>query len=181
MTSTYRGFLHASAFAALSLLGITLASAGTASTVVTGNKTVSGNFVEGGNITYTVVLTNIGGAAQQDNPGNEFDDALPAALTLISATANSGTAVATIATNAVSWNGSIAAGASVTITITASINNGTMGTMISNQGTISYDNDGDGTNESSAVTDDPGTATVNDPTSFTVGTTPVRLQSFDVD
>jgi uncharacterized repeat protein (TIGR01451 family) len=174
------GFLRASAFAAVTLLfGNALASNGVFSTVITGTKTVSGSFVEGGNITYTVVLTNIGSADQQDNPGNEFDDTLPASLTLVSATATSGTAAT--AGNAVSWNGSIAVGASVTITISASINAGTMGTMISNQGTISYDNDDNGTNESTALTDNPGTAAPNDPTSFTVGSTPVRLQSFDVD
>ena len=186
MTSMNFGFLRTCAVAGAALLfafAATTAGAttGVTSTVVIGTKTVSGSFVESGNITYTVVLTNIGSAVQQDNPGNEFDDALPVGLTLISATATSGTAVATIASNAVSWNGSIAVGASVTITISASINTTTMGMVISNQGTISYDNDGNGTNESSAVTDNPGTAAANDPTSFTVVATPVRLQSFDVD
>jgi len=43
--------------------------------------------------TYTVVLSNSSTFAQQDNPGNEFIDVLPAGLTLVSASATSGTAV----------------------------------------------------------------------------------------
>ena len=48
--------------------------------VVTGTKTVSGTFTAGGTVTYTVTLTNTGGGAQADNPGNEFTDVLPASL-----------------------------------------------------------------------------------------------------
>ncbi|HTG32212.1 MAG TPA: IPTL-CTERM sorting domain-containing protein [Thermoanaerobaculia bacterium] len=144
-----------------------------AAPLVTGTKTVSGSLVEGSSITYTVVLTNSGGATQGDNPGNELTDVLPAGLTLVSATATSGTAVATVGTNTVTWNGSLAAGASVTITINATINAGTGGQTISNQGSISYDANGDGTNDTSGVTDDPGTATAGDPTSLTVTAAPV--------
>ncbi len=136
---------------------------------VTGTKTVSGTFAPGGTITYTVTLTNSGGAAQGDNPGNEFTDVLPAGLALVSATATSGTPVATVGTNTVTWNGSLAAlGGSVTITITATIKASACGTTISNQGAISYDADGNGSNETAGVTDDPGTGAANDPTSFTV-------------
>ena len=48
-----------------------------------------------------MVLTNISGSAQLDNPGNEFTDILPSQLTLVSASITSGTAVATVATNTV--------------------------------------------------------------------------------
>ena len=44
------------------------------------------------------------------------------------------------------------------------------GTVVSNQGSISYDSDGNGTNNASALTDDPATIAANDPTSFTVST-----------
>jgi uncharacterized protein len=134
---------------------------------VTGTKTVSGNFAPGGTITYTVVLSNAGPGTQQDNPGNEFTDVLPAGLTLVSAAATSGTAVATVGTNTVTWNGSIAASASVTITITATVT-GSLGSTITNQGTIAYDADGNGTNEASGVTDDPGAAGTGNPTTFVV-------------
>ncbi|HQW80956.1 MAG TPA: proprotein convertase P-domain-containing protein [Pseudomonadota bacterium] len=134
---------------------------------VSGTKTVTGSFLPGSAISYTIVLTNSGSGAQQDNPGNEFTDILPANLTLVSATASSGTAVASIGTNTVTWNGTIAAAASVTVTINATINPMASG-IITNQGTINYDGDGDGTNESTRTTDDPGTATAGDPTGFGV-------------
>ncbi len=140
---------------------------------VTGTKTASGTFQVGGTVTYTVILTNSGSGVQADNPGNELTDVLPASLALVSATADSGTAVATVGTNTVTWNGTIApAGGTVTITITATIKPCTGGTTISNQGQIAFDGDGDGTNESTAVTDDPGTGAANDPTSVTVAPAP---------
>ena len=154
-------------------------NSGSASTAVvapatlSGTKTVSGAFAPGGAVAYTVVLTNSGPGTQGDNPGNEFTDVLPASLTLTGAMATSGTATATVATNTVTWNGSLAAGASVTIIINATIKVAVApGTTVSNQGTIAYDADGNGTNEASAVTDDPTTAPQNDPTSFQVVAAP---------
>jgi uncharacterized repeat protein (TIGR01451 family) len=142
---------------------------------VTGTKTLAGNFVVGGTITYTVILTNSGSGAQADNPGNEFTDILPIQLALVSASASSGTAVATIPTRTVTWNGSLASGASVTITITATIQSVPVGTVVTNQGNISYDGNGDGTNESSGQTDDPATVGGANPTTFTVGAAPAGL------
>jgi uncharacterized repeat protein (TIGR01451 family) len=142
---------------------------------VTGTKTAAGTFQPGSTVIYTVVLSNSGTGTQQDNPGNEFTDVLPAGLTLVSATATSGAAVATVGTNTVTWNGSIAAGGSVTITINATINSGVApGTTITNQGTFNYDADGNGTNEASGVTDNPAAGGAADPTTFQVqgGVTP---------
>jgi uncharacterized repeat protein (TIGR01451 family) len=138
---------------------------------VSGTKTVSsGPHPPGSTVTYTIVLSNTGPGAQGDNPGNEFTDVLPSQLTLVSATATSGAAVATVATNTVTWNGSIAAGGSVTITIQATVNFGVpSGSPVNNQGTISFDGDANGTNEASAVTDDPAAAGASNPTSFVVG------------
>jgi hypothetical protein len=97
-------------------------------------------------------------------------------LTLVGASATSGTATPNVGTNTVTWNGAIAAGGSVTITINATIKPGTApGTVVSNQGTIAYDADGNGTNEASAVTDNPATQTPSDPTSFAVAGGPVPL------
>jgi uncharacterized repeat protein (TIGR01451 family) len=138
------------------------------SSVGTHTKTVTGSFSRGGTVTYTVVISNPSGSAQLDNPGDEFTDVLPAQLVLVSASATSGTAVAGIPTRTVHWNGAIGAGGSVTITIVAKVDAAASGT-ISNQGTVFFDADGNGTNESSILTDDPGTATANDPTSFEVG------------
>ena len=137
---------------------------------LSGTKTVGGTFEPGGAVTYTVVLTNNGPFAQGDNLGDEFTDVLPAQLTLVSAAATTGAATATVVTNTVTWNGSLAESASVTITINAGVAGGT---TVSNQGTITYDADGNGTNEASAVTDDPSTAAPNDPTSFLVVATEI--------
>jgi uncharacterized repeat protein (TIGR01451 family) len=139
-----------------------------AGAAVTGTKTVSGTFVVGGTITYTIVLTNNGSGVQADNPGNEFTDVLPAQLTLVTATATSGAAVANVGTSTVVWNGSIAPAASVTLTITATIKPSAAGTTVSNQGTISFDSDGNGTNESTAMTDDPAVAGGANATAFAV-------------
>jgi len=139
---------------------------------ISGTKTVSGGFTPGSTVTYTIVLSNGSSSTQLDNPGNEFSDVLPSGLTLVSASATSGTA--TTGANTVSWNGSIAGGGSVTITITATINNVPGGTTISNQGTINYDADGNGTNEATSVTDDPSVGGASDATSFTV-TSPANV------
>ncbi|HEV7239113.1 MAG TPA: ExeM/NucH family extracellular endonuclease [Thermoanaerobaculia bacterium] len=136
---------------------------------VTGTKTVAGTFVPGGAITYTIILTNAGPSTQQNNPTDEFVDVLPATLDLVSATATSGIPLANVGTNTVTWNGSLAAGASVTITINATIDPlVTAGTTINNFGTIHYDADGNGTNESTRQTDNPAQPGSADQTGFVV-------------
>lgn len=136
-------------------------------TSVTATKTVSGTFQPGGALTYTVALSNTGPGPQLDNPGDEFTDVLPANAMLLSAAATSGTAVANLATNTVTWNGSLAASASVTLTINAAVPTAIAGgTTVANQGTFAFDADVNGTNEASGVTDDPATGTPNDPTAF---------------
>src|SRR5204863_9667826 len=113
---------------------------------VSGTKTASGSFTVGGTVTYTIILSNSGPGAQNDNPGNELVDVLPPQLALVSAIATSGTAVATTGTNTVTWNGSLAASGSVTITVTATILPSAAGTTVSNQGSFAFDTDGNGTN-----------------------------------
>ena len=134
---------------------------------LTATKTVTGTFSVGGTVTYTVTITNNGTGNQADNAGHEFTDTLPASLTLVSATATSGTA--TTASNTVNWDGSLAPlGGSVTLTITATVNTGTQGTTITNQGTVSFDSNNDGTNDATVMTDDPAVGGAADPTSFLV-------------
>ena len=134
-------------------------------------KTVSGTFEAGGAISYSVVLTNSGAAAQGNNSGAEFTDTLPATLSGVSANATSG--IAAPVGNTVTWNGSLAVGASVTITINATINAGTQGAVISNQGTVNYDADNNNSNEATAPSDDPGQPGAADPTVLFVGSGPV--------
>ncbi len=140
----------------------------TGGSIISGTKTVSGTYVVGNTVTYSVVLTNSGAGPQADNPGNEFTDVLPATLQLVSATATSGTAVGNVGTNTVTWNGALATSGSFTITISGTILSSAAGQNVSNQGTISYDSDGNGTNDASAVTDDPAVAGTADPTVFAV-------------
>ncbi|HYC61829.1 MAG TPA: ExeM/NucH family extracellular endonuclease [Thermoanaerobaculia bacterium] len=136
---------------------------------VSGTKTAAGAFTPGSTVTYTIVLSNSGPSTQTNNPGDELVDVLPASLTLVSANATSGTAVATVPTNTVTWNGAIQAGGTVTITITALIDtDAAPGTTVTNQATINFDADGNGTNESSAATDDPNTVGGGNPTPFIV-------------
>jgi len=140
---------------------------------VTATKTASGTFVVGSTVTYTIILGNAGPGPQGDNPGNELTDVLPATLALISATASSGTAVASVPTNTVTWNGSIPAGGSVTITITATILPAANGASVSNQATAAFDADGNGSNESSALSNDPRQVGSNNPTVIFVADTRV--------
>jgi uncharacterized repeat protein (TIGR01451 family) len=141
---------------------------GVSSALLSATKTASGTFQVGGTITYTIVISNTGGSASPDNVGNEFTDVLPATLTLVSASATSGTAVATVGTNTVTWNGSVPAAGSVTITITATVKPSAAGTTVSNQGSVSYDADLNGSNETTVLTDNPATGTPNDPTSVII-------------
>ena len=91
-------------------------------------------------------------------------------MTGVSAVATSG-ATSPGGPNIVNWNGSLANGASVTITITATIDvSTTAGTVVTNQGTAFFDADGNGSNEASVPTDDPGVTGPANPTSFTVVT-----------
>ena len=119
-------------------------------------------------VTYTVTLINNSQFDQFDNPGNEFYDVLPAQVTLLTSVASSGTATPDIPNNAVSWSGLIPGYGSVTITITAQINAGAEGQTVANQGTISYDLNGDGVNEATTYTDDPALGGQQDATAFDV-------------
>jgi uncharacterized repeat protein (TIGR01451 family) len=150
----------------LSVLSV-IAPAALGDNNVTATKSASGSFVQGTNVTYTIVMTNNMAVTQSDNPGNEFRDPMPSGLMFVSADASSGTAHYLTTIDTVAWDGSIPAGGSVTLTIVATINPAATG-MISNQGQTFFDADGNGSNESSRFSDDPSTATAADATSFLV-------------
>jgi len=103
---------------------------------------------EGDFVTFTYVLSNGGPNAQADNPGAEFTDTLPAGLTLVTATASSGTVTTALST--VSWNGSIPVCGTVTISVQAKVDPLTVGMTLCSQGNVTFDADGDGINESNA-------------------------------
>ena len=144
-------------------------------------KTVAGQFRPGGAVTYTLVLSNAGPGAQPDNPGAELTDVLPSTLDLVSASATSGTATATPATNTVTWNGAIPAGGSVTITIQATLDAGAApGSVISNQASFAFDTNSDGFNDTGGVSDDPGVQGGGDPTTLVVQAAAVEVPALDV-
>jgi hypothetical protein len=113
---------------------------------------VDGPFAEGDLITCVFVLLNGGPSAQADNAGDEFTVTLPASLTLVSASATSGT-TATLG-NTVTWNGAVPVGGRVDISVKATVNAGTAGTTICIQGSAFLDTDGDGVNDTVFFSDD---------------------------
>ncbi len=145
--------------------------------VLSGTKTVDGDLVPGGNLTYTITITNAGPGDQPDDPGSdEFTDALPDGLFLTGASADSGIVNADTANNTVTWNGGIVAGGTVVITINATLSITASG-EISNQGLIQFDSDGDGVNDTTVPTDDPNSPEADDPTRFIVSIAVPALQN----
>ena len=136
---------------------------------VTATKTVSvPSKAVGAPVVYTITLSNSGNTATTDNVGNELTDVLPSGTTLVSASSSAGAAVATVATNTVTWNGSVPAAGNVVITINATINSTAPGTTVRNQATYAFDADLNGSNESTGVTDDPTIAGAANATVFAV-------------
>jgi len=104
-------------------------------------------FNEGNNVTYTITLTNNGAA---DATGIQITDQLPSGITYVSDTPgqgnyDSGTGV---------WNvGILSNGNNATLTITATVDTGTGGSVITNSASITAldQNDPDNTNDSDSV------------------------------
>ncbi|MDJ0837801.1 MAG: DUF11 domain-containing protein [Acidobacteriota bacterium] len=120
----------------------------------------------GDTLFFQVTLTNVGTSPQLDDPtSDEFTNVLPPGLSLVDATILSGGGVINpdVPTNTVTWNGLIPAGGSINLEIETTVNAGTEGNIIRNQGIIRYDADGDGINESTTFTDDPSTGGSTDP------------------
>ncbi|WP_437970440.1 hypothetical protein WMF04_14615 [Sorangium sp. So ce260] len=117
---------------------------------------------------YTLLINNTGGRVQRDNAGFEFVDVLPPEVLLEGAVAGKGVVTSDPATNTVGWDGDVAPGEWVLLTMQATIRPLTEGLVVTNQGTISFDADSDGVNESRVLTDEPLFAGAADPTVFTV-------------
>lgn len=93
---------------------------------------------------FETVAINAVPPSRADISGDEFVDVLPSQVSFDSASASSGT-VSNVG-GTVSWNGALAAGGGVTITIDALISSVVAG-LINNQGTINFDSNGDRTND----------------------------------
>lgn len=141
---------------------------GTQSDVV-GTLQAAGTFAPGSRVTYTLVLSNRGAGQQEDRPGPELINVLPQDLELLSVRADSGMAAADVATNSVTWNGSVPSQGAVNIVIEAMIRPGTLGRTVASQAEVAYDGDGLGVNWSTRLTDDPELPGTEDPTTFVVG------------
>jgi hypothetical protein len=135
-------------------------------TTLAGTKEIDALDLDAGTVSYLITLVNTGDYDQSDDPqSDEFIDTLPEALVLTSAFADAGDLSMDPDTHTVSWNGELAAGGSVIIVIDADIV-ATQPGVISNQGQINFDSDGNGDNDSQALTDDPNTPGDADSTSF---------------
>jgi hypothetical protein len=135
-------------------------------TTLAGTKEIDVLDLDARTVSYLITLVNTGDNDQPDDPlSDEFVDILPDALVLTSAIANAGDLSTDLDTNTVRWNGELAAGGSVTIVIDADIL-ATQSGVISNQGQINFDSDGNGDNDSQALTDDPNTLGDADSTTF---------------
>jgi len=133
---------------------------GEAKTEIIARKTAQdlngGSLEPSDTIKYTVTISNTGKASQGNNPGNEFEDLIPMNTTYVpgSATATSGTI--TYSGGKIIWNGGIPAESSVALTFKVNVNqDAENGTIISNQGTVYWDSDENGTNDATELTDDP--------------------------
>ncbi len=133
-------------------------------------KGVEGDFIEGGRILYTIVLTNTSTNRQPDNPGDEFFDQFPPEVRVEDAFATSGAVTADRSQGTVAWNGVVPGNGEVTLFVNALVLYRTMGQTICNQGQVFYDASGIGTNDVSRLTDDPALPGDEDPTCFDVPT-----------
>ncbi len=107
---------------------------------------------------YQITISNIGTADQSNNPGLEFEDVIPENTEYVagSALAGSGTIDYDPLENKITWDGAIPAESSVAINFQVTINSGLPnGLEISNQGTVYWDSNEDGTNDATELTDDP--------------------------
>lgn len=117
---------------------------------------------------YTIVIRNAGPAAQLDNPTDEFIDVLPVSWRMASFSASSGALSydGDALSRTLRWNGQIDSAAQISIVLEGSVRRNAGASVVSNQGTVQFDADGNGTNEASARTDDPALGGAQDPTDF---------------
>jgi uncharacterized repeat protein (TIGR01451 family) len=130
--------------------------------------TNGGTVRPGDTVRYEITIRNLGCADLEDNPGHEFTDPIPAGVNPTrQVTATSGKVALDGGT--IVWDGSIPAGGFVSIKYLVTLDpNLEAGDQICNQGTVRWDSDDNGTNDSVISTDDPTTAADGDPTCLTI-------------
>ena len=153
-TLTVAGLLQRSDVGSIRAFSVHVTTAG-----VTATKTVTGDFVEGGTVTYEITATNNNGRRRRAT--TRATRSSTSCLTVSRSRAPSpppALALFNFATNTVTWNGAFPAAGDgdVVLTIEATVDEGTENQTLNNQATINFDADDDGDNESSTVSDDPG-------------------------
>ncbi|WP_438029163.1 hypothetical protein [Sorangium sp. So ce233] len=133
-----------------------------------GYMTVLSERTAGEDVSYAVLINNTGGRTQRDNAGFEFVNVLPPELVLQGAVAEKGIVTSDPVANTVGWDGEVVPGEWVLLSLQSTLRPLTEGLVIANQGTIHFDADSDGVNESSVMTDEPLFGGPADPTVFTV-------------
>jgi len=106
---------------------------------------------------YTISISNTGAVAQNNNPGNEFEDYIPEHTVYVPGSAYSQYGIINYSSseNKIIWNGGIPAESSRVLKFDVIINENLPNLqIISNQGTIYWDSDEDGINDAIELTDD---------------------------
>jgi len=112
---------------------------------------------------YMITISNIGTADQSNNPDHEFEDFIPENTEYVSGSVyvessipDPGTVAYDLVENKITWDGGLPAESSVKVIFQVTINAGLPnGLEISNQGTVYWDSNEDGTNDATELTDDP--------------------------
>ncbi|MBN2025753.1 MAG: hypothetical protein JW854_03160, partial [Actinobacteria bacterium] len=132
-----------------------------------------GTALPGEALRYDLALVNTSAAAVQ----SRLTDPIPQHVSYASGTARAvdvngdpkGTVSYNPATERVLWEGSIPATGLVYVSFEVTVDAATpAGTVVSNQGTLTYDSDGNGTPDTNIPTDNPLTSQAGDATDFTV-------------
>ncbi len=155
--------LLASTFGGLSKLELSPPAAGFELTLESDSE-----FRVGHEIEYGIVLTNGSGSDLADGSGFEIVNSLDPGLELSGAQADRGTVSYPSSPNAVAWDGEIPAGESVRLRVRARILPDFDASSISNQARAQLDLNGDGSNESWLLSDDPSQPGPSDPHAATV-------------
>lgn len=132
-------------------------------TEIIARKTVEdlngGDVEEGDILDYEIRIINTGEIDQPNNPGNEFEDFIPENTTFVSGSlsASSGIINYDSVNNKITWNGIVEAeSGDLVLSFKVMVDNGLQNNaIISNQGTLYWDSNEDGTNDATELTDLP--------------------------
>ncbi|MGE5343347.1 MAG: hypothetical protein ACM3SY_17910, partial [Candidatus Omnitrophota bacterium] len=134
-----------------------------------GDQNQDGVASPGDTVRYRIDITNSG---DLNANGAVFRDTVPGDLDAVatSVTATSGSVVYHASIRQIEWTGTLPAGGSLRLTFDAVIHTGILPkTLISNQGTLEYDSNNDGVNDTQRLTDGDVNLPGQQPTDFIVG------------